>query len=436
MKIFFVFILLAVSGIGFAQSRWTLKACVDYALEHNLQIQQASIQSENSQLQWKQAKYNRLPSVSAGLSDGFNFGRSLSVDNTYINQNSNSADASLSANVPIFQGMRIANDVAARKLDFMATLEDHQKIRNDISLTVASYFLNVLVQKEFLKIAQRQRALTDTLLLRYETLVNSGKEPISKLHELKAQQANDSYTITIAEKDLKLALLDLAQLLEIEDFATFDVAVPEILSDVSEIPIPAVVFENALVALPDVKAEELRLESSKKNLEIAKSAYFPTVSLGVSTSSNYYYLNGIPNEVFDAQVSNNWRSYVGLSVNIPIFNRMATKTSVSQSKIQVQQQELRMENAKKTVYKDIQRAMLNAKASKDRYISATRSVQANEQSYSFVEQHYQLGRSSFFDLQQSKTNLDKALSEQIQAKYEFIFNVKILDFYTGREIAL
>jgi outer membrane protein len=407
-------------------------------LEHNIDIKQSGMASDNSEMQWKQAKYNRLPSVSAGLSDGFSFGRSLMSDNTYANQNANSADASLSASVSLFEGMRVTNDIAARKLDFMAAVEDQQRIKNDVSLTIASLFLNVLVQKELLKIAENQKLLTDTLVARCEVMVNTGKEPISKLYELKAQQANDAFSITTAEKNLRLALLDLAQILEVENFSTFDVVTPELLTDVSEMPIPTVIFDNAAVTLPNVKAEEFRLERSKKGLEIAKSSYYPSVSLGASTSTNYYYMSGntLPNEAFGTQLSNNWRSYVGLSVSIPIFSRMATRTSVSQSKLQIQNQEFEVEKAKKTLYKDIQRAMLNAKVSKDRYMASVNSVQANEESYRYAEQRYEAGRSTFFDMQQSKTGLEKALSEQIQAKYEFIFNTKVLDFYNGNTIEL
>jgi outer membrane protein len=438
MKKIIIITLLTIPIVGFAQKQWTLKECIDYALEYNIQIKQAAIRSESNQLQWQQSKNNRLPNLNAGLSDGFSFGRSLLPDNTYASQNSNSANASLNASVPIFEGMRLTNEIAARRLDFMASVEDHQRIKNDVSLTVASYFLNVLVQKEFLKIAQHQRDLTDTLLHRSEILVNSGREPISKLYELRAQLATDNFNITTAERNLSLALLDLAQLLEIETISMFDVATPIFVMNVSEMPIPVVVFENAIVTLPNVKAEEFRLERSIKNLEIARGAYLPTVSLGASTSTGYYFLYSdmIPNLSFGNQLSNNWRSYVGISVNIPIFNRFSVKTNVSQNKIQIQSQELEVENAKKAIYKDIQRAMLNAKVSKDRYVAAVNSVEANQESFRFVEQRYESGRSTFFDMQQSRNNLERALSEQIQSKYEFIFNTKVLDFYNGKPIEL
>ncbi|MCL2412725.1 MAG: TolC family protein [Bacteroidales bacterium] len=438
MKHILILILFASPAAALTQNTWTLADCINHALQHNIQIQQANIVSQNNQLNWRQARNNRLPAVNANLSDGFGFGRTLGPDNIFINQNSNSADASLNMNVPIFQGSRITHDVAARKHDFMAAVEDHQRIKNDVSLTVVSFFLNVLLQKEHLKIAEQQLFLTDTLLHRTEVLVRSGREPVSRLYELKAQSATDAFNITGAERNLRLALLDLAQLLNLEDVENFNISAPDFDFDISQMPIPVVIFENAMVTLPNVRAEEYRLESSRRNLEIARSAYFPTVSLGASTSTGYFHMFGgdFQNATFSSQIDQNWRSFVGVSVNIPIFNRFAVRTNVSQSRMQIQHQELQVTQARNAIYNDIQRAMLNAHVSRDRYIAAANAVRANQQSFEFVEQAFTAGRTTFFDMQQSRNNLERAQSEQIQAKYEFIFNVKVLDFYNGREIRL
>jgi len=438
MKNILTLILIAIPFFGLAQKQWTLADCVNHALQHNIQIRQASIVSQNNELNWRQARNNRLPAVNATLSDGFAFGRTLGPDNMYINQNSNSADGSLNMNVPIFQGSRITHEVAARRHDFMAAVEDHQRIKNDVSLTVVSHFLNVLLQKEHLRIAQQQLSLTDTLLHRIEVLVQNGREPISRLYELRAQAANDAFNITGAERNLSLALLDLAQLLNLEDVENFNISSPDFYFDISQKPIPVVIFENAIVTLPNVRAEEHRLESSRRNLEVARSAYFPTVSLGASTSTSYFHMlrSDFPNDPFRSQIEQNWRSFVGMSVNIPIFNRFAVRTNVSQSRMQIEHQEFQVAQARNAIYNDIQRAMLNAHVSRDRYIAAANAVQANQRSFEFVEQAFASGRTTFFDMQQSRNNLERAQSEQIQAKYEFIFNVKVLDFYNGNEIGL
>ena len=433
-----ILLLLVMPVIGFAQKQWTLADCINHALQNNIQIQQANIVSQSSQSQWRQARHNRLPAVNASLSDGFGFGRTLGPDNIFINQNSNSADGSLNMNIPIFQGSRITHEVAARRHDFMAAVADHERIKNDVSLTVVSHFLNVLLQKEHLKIAQQQRSLTDTMLHRIEILVQNGREPISRLYELKAQSANDAFNITGAKRNLRLALLDLAQLLNLEYVENFAISAPDFDFDISQMPIPIVIFENAIVTLPNVRAEEHRLESSKRNLDIARSAYFPTVSFGVSTSTGYFHLFGLEypiiNAQFGTQISQNWRSFVGMSVNIPIFNRFSVRTNVSQSRLQIEHQELQVRQARNAIYNDIQRAMLNAHVSRDRYLAAANAVRANRQAFEFVEQAFASGRTTFFDMQQSRNNLERAQSEQVQAKYEFIFSVKVLEFYNGREI--
>lgn len=419
-------------------SPWTLEQCIYHALEHNIQVQQAMMRTESSKLQVQQAKYNRLPSLSGNMSDGFSFGRSQSRSGVYVDQNSNSANASLNADVNLFQGLRTYYDIEGRKLDLLASIEEQSKIKNDISLNIASLYLNVLIQKELLRVAHEQNTLTDSLVIQVEQRVNNGRDPISKLYEIRAQQANDAYNFTIASKNLSLAILDLAQILEIEEIASFDIVEPSFEQGVESIPIPTVLFENAIVILPDVKAEEYKLESSKKAVEMAKSGYYPSLSFGASTSTGVYYLtdNLVPNEAFQTQLSNNWRSYIGVSMNIPIFNKMSVKTSVSQSKIQVRQNELQIEDAKKTIYKDIQKALLNAKVSKERYAAAEKSAQANLESFRFVEQSFAAGKATTFDLQQSRMSLEKSLSDKIQSKYEFIFNIKVLDFYNGVEISL
>ncbi|MCL2416622.1 MAG: TolC family protein [Bacteroidales bacterium] len=438
MKKHIIIVLLAIPILAISQKQWTLADCINHALRHNIQIQQANIVSQSTQSQWQQARHNRLPSVNATLSDGFSFGRTLGPDNIFINQNSNLADGALNLNVPVFQGSRLTHEIAARQHDFMAAVADHERVRNDVSLTVVSHFLNVLLQKEHLKIAQQQLSLTDTLLHRIEVFVQAGSEPISRLYELKAQSANDAFNITNAERNLQFALLDLAQLLNLEDVENFNISAPDFDLDISQMPIPVVIFENAIVTLPNVRAEEHRLESSMRNLEVARSAHFPTVSLGASTSTGYFYMFGgeFPNASFRSQIEQNWRSFVGVSVNIPIFNRFSVRTNVSQSRMQIEHQEFQVQQARNAIYNDIQRAMLNAHVSRDRYFAAANAVRANQRSFEFVEQAFASGRTTFFDMQQSRNNLERARSEQIQAKYEFIFNVKVLDFYNGREIGL
>ncbi|GHV42974.1 transporter [Bacteroidia bacterium] len=418
---------------GFAQQNWSLQSCIAYALEHNLQVKQSELSLQSSEISLKSAKNSFLPNISASLSDGFSFGRSQSRDGVYIDQNTNSGNAAIGADFNVFQGMRRHYEVKIRKNDLDAGLLDNEKIKNDISLNIASLYLNVLIQKELLNIAKEQAMMTDSLVAKTNILVNNGKQSISKLYEINAQKANDDYNILTCEKNLQLALLDLAQMLELENTNDFDIEEPNFDENIADNDVPAVILDNVADILPDVKAEERRLESSKLAVKQANSGWYPSISISANTNTGFYYYlnsgNGIANTPFFDQIKSNWRSYVGLSVNIPIFDRLETKNSVKLNKIAVQQQEIKIESAKKTLFKDIQKAILNAKVSKERFQATQKSVDANQEAYRFIEEQYNYGRSTIVDLQQSKNNLLKAQSEQIQAKYEFIFNTKVLKFY-------
>jgi outer membrane protein len=418
---------------GFGQQNWSLQSCISYALEHNLQVKQSELSLQSSEISLKSAKNNFLPGISASFSDGFSFGRSQSRDGVYIDQNTNSGNAAIGADVNIFQGMRRHYEVKIRKNDLDARFLDNEKIKNDLSLNIASLYLNVLIQKELLKISQEQASMTDSLVAKTKILVNNGKQAMSKLYEINAQKANDNYNIFTCEKNLQLALLDLAQMLELENTNGFDIEAPNFDENIADNDVPTVIFDNVTNILPDVKVEKLRLESSKLAVKQANSGWYPTINLSANTNTGFYYYlnsgNGTANTPFFDQIKSNWRSYVGVSVNIPIFDRLETKNNVKLNKIAIQQQEIKIESAKKTLFKDIQKAVLNAKVSKERFQATQQSVDANQEAYRYIEEQYNYGRSTIVDLQQSKNNLLKAQSEQIQAKYEFIFNTKVLKFY-------
>ncbi|GHS85474.1 transporter [Bacteroidia bacterium] len=407
-------------------------------MERNIQVKQSALSVENSRIALDQSKNNRLPNLNASMSDGFSFGQSQGRDGVYADQNTNTANGSLNTSVPLFQGLRIYNDIQVKQFNLMAASQDQDKVKNDLSLNIASLYLTVLIQKELVKNAKAQMTLTESLEKQTEALVNSGRESQAKLYEIRAQKANEQYAVTNAEKNLKLAVLDLAQTLELENGVWFDIEEPNMELDIRTMDVPIVVFDEASNTLPNIKAEQYRLDGAKKALNVTKADYFPRLSLGASTSTSYYYLLNTDNlnDPFSKQLSNNWRSAVNLSLSIPIFNRFEVRNSMNNSKIQISQQEMQLESAKKALFKDIQRAILNANSSKERYIAANLSMQANQESYRYIEERFSSGKATTFELQKSKTDFANSLSERIQAKYEFLFNVKILDFYKGNDISL
>ena len=401
---------------------WTLQQCIDYALEHNIQIKRANFNVVSNETSLNMARSYWLPNINASLGDGFE------------KDISNSANAGVELNMLLFDGLRTVSNTKAKRSNVMASFEDLQKIKNDVTLNVVSLYLNVLIQKELKKTAQEQVTLSDTLEKTVEKLVGNGREPQSKLYEIRAQKANDDYNLINAENNLQLALLDLMQILEI-DFDNFDIETP--LFDIDSFTIPIVIFDNVLAFLPNVRSEEYRLESLQKTLGTTRASYYPNLSLSASASTtyNYYFKDKTLNTTsFFKQLSNNWRSYIGVSMSIPIFNRLETLNNVKLSKVQIQQQKIEIENAKKALFKEIQRAILKANSAKQRYNSANVSVQANNEVFRQVKERFRMGKATSFDLQQAKNNLEKSHSEYIQAKYEFIFSVKILRFYSGENL--
>ena len=401
---------------------WTLQQCIDYALEHNIQIKRANFNVVSNETSLNMARSDWLPNINASLGDGFE------------KDISNSANAGVELNMLLFDGLRTVSNTKAKRSNVMASFEDLQKIKNDVTLNVVSLYLNVLIQKELKKTAQEQVTLSDTLEKTVEKLVGNGREPQSKLYEIRAQKANDDYNLINAENNLQLALLDLMQILEI-DFDNFDIETP--LFDIDSFTIPIVIFDNVLAFLPNVRSEEYRLESLQKTLGTTRASYYPNLSLSASASTtyNYYFKDKTLNTTsFFKQLSNNWRSYIGVSMSIPIFNRLETLNNVKLSKVQIQQQKIEIENAKKALFKEIQRAILKANSAKQRYNSANVSVQANNEVFRQVKERFRMGKATSFDLQQAKNNLEKSHSEYIQAKYEFIFSVKILRFYSGENL--
>lgn len=424
--------------------QWTLEECIDYAIEHNIDLKQKQVSRENSKVELNTSKYSWLPDLNAGVGQNFDFGRSPTKDGVIVDQNSSSSSASIQLSMPIFDGLKVPNDIAARKLDLKAATETLNKAKEDLAINVASYYLQVLYNKEILKIAELQVALSNEQVKKTEALVNVGKVPVSQLYDIKAQLAKDEVTLTESRNNVNLALLDLAQSLEMErSEQNFDILTPQI-DDViekymSSILPPDNIYNNAVTFKPQIKEQEYLLESQKKMLKVAQAGYYPKLNFNASYSNGYYHYSGggdRTNLSFGDQLQQNGRKTVGFSLSIPIFNRFQVRNSVRSARLNIQNRELLMENSKKVLYKEIQQAYMNATAAQDKYIASGKSVIASEEAFRFTEERYSAGKSTVFEYSEAKTKYAQSLSEQAQAKYSFIFRTKILDFYNGTPITL
>lgn len=419
--------------------KWDFKQCVDYALIHNIQLNQSRLQSELAENEYKQSRVNIAPDLNAGVSGALGFGMSENRYGVYSNSNSGSANASVGANWNLFQGGRNAQEIKKQKYSFWASLSDNDKIVNDIKLNIAARFLSILLQKELLRIAKEQYLLSTEIEQKTLLLVERGRESNAKLAEIKAQKASDAYNQTMVERDLSIALWDLANLLQLDTLANFDIEVPHLKEPDTVLLISMQGALNEMENLPQIQAEKYRLEVAKKGLAVARTNFSPSLSLSASVSTAYYYQfapTEIANENFPIQMKNNFRGYTGLSLNIPIFNRMSAIYGLRNAKMEISKQNLQLERVRFELSQEIRKAMLDVVTAQKRHKSALEWVNANKEAYKYTEEKYFAEKVTIFDLQQAKYNLEKSLSEAIQAKFEYIFNLKILDFYKGEEIQL
>lgn len=424
--------------------QWTLEECIRYAIENNIDLKQRELERKSREVDLHTSKYSWLPDLNASVSENLGFGRSESNEGLIVDRNSANTNASIQLSMPVFDGLRIPNDIAARKLDLKAAVETLNKAKEDLAINVASYYLQVLYNKEMLKVARLQVDLSAEQVSKTEALYKAGKVPVSQLYDIKAQLAKDEVTLTEAQNNVKLALLDLAQALELERAGgNFDVAEPAtgdaVEQYMSSIIPPDQVYDHAVTFKPQIKEQQFLLESQKKMLRVAQAGYYPKLNFSAGYSTGYYHNFGegdYNNPPFSDQLKNNGQKFVGFSLNIPIFNRFQVRNSVRNARLNIHNRELMVENSKKILYKEIQQAYYNATAAQEKYISSGKSVDASKIAFSYAEERYGAGKSTVFEYSEAKTKYAQSLAEQTQSKYNFIFRTKILDFYNGIPIRL
>lgn len=424
---------------------WSLERCIRYAQENNIDLKQREQEKESRDIELNTSKWSWLPAVNANTAQSFQFGRSTTKSGVIVDQSAQNTTFNISLDMPLFDGLKTPNDIAARRLSLKAAMESLNKAKEDLAINVASYYLQVLYNKELLKVAELQVALDNEQVSKTEAMVNNGKVPLSQLYDMKAQLAKDEATLVESRNNVSLALLDLAQSLELErSNKAFDIETPEQVDVVAEnmgslLP-PDHIYENALTFKPQIKEQEYLLASAKKNLNVARSEYYPKLNLGASYSNGYYHssMGGefVDTRSFSEQLKQNGQNIIGFSLSIPLFNRLQVRNSVRQAKVNIRNQELMLENTRKALYKEIQQAYFNATAAQEKYTASGKSVVASKEAFEYAQASYEAGKSTVFEFNEAKTKYAQSLAEQAQAKYDYIFRAKILDFYNGVEIKL
>ena len=428
---------LAVSAGAQAQERvWTLPQCIDYALENNLSIKQNDISVEQKEISLNTAENSRLPGVSGSAGQNFSFGRGLTADNTYANTNTTNTSFSVGADVPVFNGFRLKHNIELSKLDLAAATADLEKARDDIRVAVAQAYVQILYNMEILDVARSQVEIDSLQVVRLAEMASNGKASRAEVSAQEASLAQSRLSATQASNNLSLAILDLTQLLELPSPEGFRIARPSVEGlETAILMDPEAIYAEAVQVKPSIKAEEIRLDYASKNIDLARSSYLPSVSLSGGLGTNYYTSSGFPAAGFGSQLKNNFSQYVGLNLNIPIFSRFSTRNQVRGAKLSFDSQEIMLENTKKSLYKEIQQAYYNAVGSQAKYRSSVVAATSAADAFELAQARYENGKSGITEFNEAKARYMSAESDLVQARYEYLYQSKILDFYRGRALS-
>ena len=415
---------------------WTLEQCIRHALEHNLTVKQNRIAVSQSEIELNTAENRRLPGVNASASESVSAGRSLQGDNTYAtNTSSTSANFNIGAEVPVFQGFQLRNNIALSRINLAAATADLERAQDDISVAVAQAYVQVLYNREILAVAKNQVGIDSLQVERLAEMNRVGKASPADLAQQQAAYAQSLYQRTLASNNLRLSLLDLTQLLELPDPEGFDVADPPAEAlEMQLVERAEDIYAAAVDSRASVRAEKLRLEAAGARIAVAKGAFLPSLSLSGGVGTGYYTSSRGSNNSFASQMKNNFSQQLGLSLSIPIFARMGNRNNLRAAELSARSQELQLENAQKSLYKEIQQAWYNARASQDKYYGSLQVRESARESFELVSAKYENGKAGITEFNEAKNALMKAEADLVQARCEQLFQTRLLLFYKGENL--
>jgi outer membrane protein len=478
-KLFLMLISLVLFTSLRAQEVWTLEKCVEYALTNNIQVKQQLLLVKSEQALLLQDKLSMAPSLNAGASHGYNFGQTVDrYTNEFATDRVQTDNFYLGSSVTLFDGFQKLNQVKQRKVDLEATQYDTDKFMDDISLLIATGYLQILFYEELVKTAENQLKATELQSERLKKLVDAGALAQGDFYTLEAQRALENSQMVSARNNLDIANLTLVQMLDLPSTEGFVIESPDLeLGLQPELSLSAEqIYSMALETQPSIKSAESKVKSAEIGLSLAQGGQSPSLVLQGSLASGYSgaaqiltsytpYIpdvtktapsafipgtNGQPEQYvwnlagtavydtkpFNDQFNDNFNKSIALNLNIPIFNGWSTRTAISRAKIGVENQKYNLENSKLELRKTIQQAYADAKAALNNYEASTIGVNAARESFRYAEQKFNVGSLNSVDYNNSKKDLEKAESDQLRAKYEFIFKSTVLDFYMGKPLTL
>ena len=451
---------------GQGEGNWSLEDCISYAIDNNIQVKQAKLGIELARENLLQSKANSLPRINANASHSYNFGRTVDqFTNDFVTERVQSNNLSISGNVILFNGLRNWNSVKQNKHDLMASQWDSDKMLNDITLAIASNFMQILFNQELVTIAENQVALSKDQQQVTSKLVDAGTLARGSLLDVDAQVAQDELRLLELNNQLELSYLTLMQLLDLEYDTNFDIQRPviQLEKEAKVLSTAGQIYDAAVVNMPQIKSSSEKRNSALVALSIAKGGHYPTISLGGSYGTGYssgrnqiasmefatwsvqYTEIGevvwIPNYTytfettpFEDQINDNLNQSIGFNMSIPVFNGLQTKNSIGRARIALKNAEYAMDLEKLRLKEDIQRAYMDAVAALKKYRASEKAVDSYLESFNYVKKKFDVGMVTALDFKESKSRLGSIRAELAQAKYDYVFKTKVLEFYQGNPL--
>ena len=425
---------------------WTLEECVLYALKNNISIKQSELDVTATAIDKSSALGSFLPSFNGGLSHSWNIGLNQNIVTGLLqNQTTQYTSASLSSNVTIYNGLQKQNRLVRARLSQLAAQYQLDKMKDDISLYVANGYLDILFNKEYLKVQQEQLENDEKRLVRSQELVDAGSVPRGDLLDMKATLAADKQKIVVAENNLLISKLSLSKLLQLDDFQNFDIADVNFEATQSTVmtETPETILEKAKQIRAEIKIAQANLDLAQKDIAISKGAYQPSLTGFYSFSTRASYSDRIvgidnngkpilagPLPLLD-QLSDNKGHNFGVQLNIPILNGFSTRNNVEKSKVNLEKSNNAFHQAQSDLEKNVYKAITDAKGALKVYESSLATVEARQEAFNYAKEKYAVGMMNSFDFNQSQTIYVTAQSDAIRAKYDYIFKTKVVELYFG-----
>jgi outer membrane protein len=471
-QVFCAFLFLLLSSSSFSQKLWSLEDCINYAFDHNLDIKKQVLAVELNKSQVLQSKLSLLPDLNANATNVWNIGATIDMyTNTFATTTVRSNNFYVASNMTLFNGLSKFNTVKQNQLNLLASRYDLDVIQDNISLSIAGYYLDVLFNGELLDVAREQLRITKEQTARTAKLVEAGSLAKGDLLNIQAQESNEELNVVETENLLSISYISLQQLIDFPVSRDFRIEKPELkaVEKPDVVLTPEQMFQAALITRPEIKSADMRVKSAEKSLAIARGVITPTLSVGGSWGTGYsgaskeidpnstpsvtaepigitqnshdtvlgFYRNyNYRTKSFSNQFSDNDNKSIGFYLRIPIFNGWSGRTAISQARIQMDQANVELEITKRNLRKSIEQAYADAVAALKKYNSSLQKVNAQEESFKYAQQKLDVGMITSYDYNANKKDLTKAQSDLLQAKYDFIFKTTILDFYMGHPISI